>query len=1118
MNAPNTPVADESRALPEWQPPALEELQGQVPGCEILELAGAGGMGAVYKARQTKLDRIVAVKLLAVEISRNPEVAARFESEARLLAKFEHPNIVHVYDFGLTTGGSLYFVMEYVDGKDLFHYLHGTHSVKEVVKISLQVCDALAAAHSRGVVHRDIKPANLIINSEGKVKVADFGGARVMTAGGVNADAWGTPGYCAPEAAWPQADHRVDIFSLGALMYEALTGRVPHWPLTPPSVLNPQRDKQMDGVVMKALALDPAERWQTAAEFRAALEPFLVSQPGVPTARVQVSAPARKPAKSAPGPVVARPAPAEAETVVEAPPAKGRLGMVAAIAGTVVVLGGGGAALMFGGGKKEAADQSAQAEPGAAASVPAEPEPSGTKAAPSLITSFGPEETGSKPSTKGPKEPGPLGKKMQELAAAAAPEGGKRPPAEALEFSGHHYLIASVQLHWKEAKKFAEDCGGHLLTLTSKQEIAFITDSWSRLTGGDSIQPPEAWTGGINPGKSPDGWTWVTGEPWADPFWMSDEPDLKYPENPVYLRRDPTNLGMRDGAGNDLRCLAIEWEQATPPPAPVVAETKPVTEPAPAASPAMAASPTALPEPKPAVVPAAAPAVSPAFLAAATDLAGKYAAALKRAADAATAAGKPQDAAALMAEAALIAQDPTAPPFSLAALPAVVKPLRDKWTDALAKLKKSSEEKPATSATAPLAASTAPVPVVAPAPGTPAAPAAPGHHAAEYKLRTSGSPESAIAVQTKKGDLTRGEFKDGIWTFDTPAGSTCEFGGWTKPATFPCVVSAMVSSEKYFSWFVTFNSGQAFASWHEDKWSGRLSPRKDMDAAKVDDRPFHMGRKKEFRATIALLPGGVYAFADGKLCGSIKQKQITHLESFSALRFSGPTTVRDMVWFTPTDAEMEAIKKGDLPAIGSLPATVYGAAPVLVVLDNAVHPMVVREVPTAAYIEKKLAKEPDKWRSISFADDAWTFDPNDPATMRATPWTALPAGPVVVSAGLKSAKAAGFNIVTRVGTLWIQWQAKGWNAGVSDIPGAVMERGKWQGTQGEETPATIAILPGLIQCWAGSELVGTIKAAGIEDLREFGLHFVGTTTVKGARFFRPTAEEITKIQAGQLPR
>ncbi|MBC7855827.1 MAG: serine/threonine protein kinase [Pirellulaceae bacterium] len=264
-----------SPATARFEPLSVERLAGKFPQLEILELLGKGGMGAVYKARQRGLDRLVAVKVLPPEIGHDPAFAERFTREARALARLSHNHIVSVFDFG-QADGLFYIVMEYVDGVNLRQMIQtGKLTPAEALAIVPQICEALQFAHDEGIVHRDIKPENILIDKRGRVKIADFGLAKLLgqDAGDHMLTAthqiMGTLRYMAPEQmqGTREVDHRADIYSLGVIFYELLTGELPMGKFAPPSK-KVQIDIRLDEIVLRALEQEPEQRYQHASEIK----------------------------------------------------------------------------------------------------------------------------------------------------------------------------------------------------------------------------------------------------------------------------------------------------------------------------------------------------------------------------------------------------------------------------------------------------------------------------------------------------------------------------------------------------------------------------------------------------------------------------------------------------------------------------------------------------------------------------------------------------------------------------------------------------------------------------------------------------------------------------------
>ena len=320
-----------SATQPTFVPPSVEEMGRLFPQLEILALIGKGGMGAVYQARQKRLDRLVALKILPPGTGSDPAFAERFTREAQALAKLNHPGIVTLYEFG-ETSGQFYFLMEYVDGVNLRQLLAGGRiSAREALAIVPQICDALQFAHDQGIVHRDIKPENILLDRRGRVKVADFGLAKIV---GTNAErsagprpgssptenpnepgrrpalqeltdagrVMGTPQYMSPEqiCAPGEVDHRADIYALGVVFYQMLTGELPGKRLEPPSK-KVRIDVRLDEVVLRALEQKPELRYQQVSEVKTMVETIVATPSGssrreeAPSEKAETSNPSSPP-------------------------------------------------------------------------------------------------------------------------------------------------------------------------------------------------------------------------------------------------------------------------------------------------------------------------------------------------------------------------------------------------------------------------------------------------------------------------------------------------------------------------------------------------------------------------------------------------------------------------------------------------------------------------------------------------------------------------------------------------------------------------------------------------------------------------------------------------------
>ncbi|MGB9692822.1 MAG: serine/threonine-protein kinase, partial [Candidatus Sumerlaeaceae bacterium] len=271
-------------------PTMIVDVPEKLGPYRLLRLLGRGGMGEVWLAHDTKLDREVAIKLMRRELMAREDAVKRFYREARAVARLNHPNIVQVYAIG-EEGPIIYMVMEYVDGETVSQRLKrlGPLPLKECVNILLQAVEGLGYACARGIIHRDIKPSNMMISSDFRVKIADFGLAKIiehdsqMTVAGT---AIGSPNYMSPEQArGEEADHRSDIYALGISFYQMLTNELPFTGQTPLTVLlrqiqdplpEPEYLKQLENgrvleVIKKMTAKNPEDRYQTYGGLAAAL-------------------------------------------------------------------------------------------------------------------------------------------------------------------------------------------------------------------------------------------------------------------------------------------------------------------------------------------------------------------------------------------------------------------------------------------------------------------------------------------------------------------------------------------------------------------------------------------------------------------------------------------------------------------------------------------------------------------------------------------------------------------------------------------------------------------------------------------------------------------------------
>lgn len=309
-----------------------DDLLGVTLGhCVIEEMLGQGGMARVYRGRQENLDRDVAIKVLPPYYAADPAFIERFKLEARAMARLSHPNIITVHDAG-EENGRLYIIMEYISGGTLKQRMAAGIQMRDITRIIREIASALSYAHGMGIVHRDIKPVNVLMDTNGRAVLSDFGIAKVLATSAALTHAGagvGTPEYMSPEQCrGTPVDARTDIYALGVMLYEMLTGHTPfeadnytalahshiYEPVPPPSRLNPRISPAVQSVILKALEKSPADRFQKATDFAVALEQAVAAQTPVavitgrqtaaPLAPAHVSAPPQRPPASTPLPLV----------------------------------------------------------------------------------------------------------------------------------------------------------------------------------------------------------------------------------------------------------------------------------------------------------------------------------------------------------------------------------------------------------------------------------------------------------------------------------------------------------------------------------------------------------------------------------------------------------------------------------------------------------------------------------------------------------------------------------------------------------------------------------------------------------------------------------------------
>ena len=495
----------------EFHAPSIEELQPHFPAYEITAFIAQGGMGAVYAARQVSLDRPVAIKILPRQFGADPQFRASFESEAKSMARLNHPNLIAVYDFG-DADGMLYIIMELVEGKSLHHSAHGRAiDQSEAARLVAGISHGLAHAHQHGILHRDIKPGNILLGPEAVPKIGDFGLARPVGEGH-NPDeiVWGTPGYSAPEVVNnPGAvDQRADIFAVGVLLYELLTAQVPSEPWQPPSAVG-QCSPEFDPIIRRATHPSAGMRYSNAEELAKALD-----QLGEKLKKPVLRKP-KTPAAAAPVPGATPIGVRAATPALATPPAKSQSVPVVGILVVLGVLGVLGFILIGGSGKEENKESRGTSPPVEEPVSKPIPKP---KPKPPVIAETPKEEKKPEPKPEPPK-PKPVESTSQALTRLQANlKAGdlSELPKGTVTRGDSHFLLVNKARPWQSASLFAEAHGAQLAALESKEDLAWAVSELK-------ISSP-SWIGLSDSGMEGK-WYWVSGEAPTKDLWAAGQPD-----------------------------------------------------------------------------------------------------------------------------------------------------------------------------------------------------------------------------------------------------------------------------------------------------------------------------------------------------------------------------------------------------------------------------------------------------------------------------------------------------------------------------------------------------------------------------------------------------------------
>jgi serine/threonine protein kinase len=546
-----------------FEAPTLEALAGLLPAYEFQAFIAQGGMGAVYKARQRSLDRDVAIKILPRELGEDPEFRKSFETEARAMARLNHPNLIGVYDSG-DVDGMLYIAMEYVNGKSLYYSAYNLAvDPAQAVTIVKGICDGLAHAHENGVIHRDIKPANILLTPKREPKIGDFGLARPTGSEGPGL-IMGTPGYTAPEVIdHPEhADRRSDIYAVGVILYELLTGRrqEPNCPL--PSAVG-GCDRALDTIWQNATHPNPAFRYSDAGLMSKALDEWMTkgaanaprklvsAAPKVAPKRAALAVPAAK-ASPAANPAGGTPSASPETPVAPVPQVVVGTGNWSLVRNLVII-----AVLLLTiaftykiykrtladreDANRLAIEQEAERKAKAQADarfVAANPAPTPPAVKPVPSTPVVPEP---------PKKESSL-EALDRLKRSLA--SGKRDemPPGTIRHGESDFLLIPTPMTWQQASSFADAHGGHLPLPAAEEDLTWLS-SLVPDKPAEGNNDAALWVGAGRSGRS--AWTSVDGSTWK----------LKPPAGTgLYLAVDDLGL-IRVRKAEDRYPFFIQWQR-----------------------------------------------------------------------------------------------------------------------------------------------------------------------------------------------------------------------------------------------------------------------------------------------------------------------------------------------------------------------------------------------------------------------------------------------------------------------------------------------------------------------------------------------------------------------------